>query len=133
MSSGHINITPEGFNHKPVKNKRIRKVDATTQPSTPPYQPPKKKEPSKLVLKFQAYKFIIGLFFQLNKKDGNMLTWIKERLQEPSSYQGLIGIIAAAGYTLNPEMLDLIATTAVGLISLIQLGKKEKLVEKQND
>lgn len=132
MSSGHIRITPEGFNRKPVKNKRIRKVEPV-QPTTPPYQPPKKKEPSKLVLKFQAYKFILGLFFQLNKKDGNMLSWIKERLQEPSSYQGIIGILAAAGYSLNPEMLELIATTAVGLISLIQLGKKEKLVEKQDD
>ena len=129
MSSGHIKINPEGFNHKPVKNKRIRKVESAPKN----YQPPKKKEPNKLVLKFQAYKFIFAFLLQLTKKDKNMLNWIKERLEEPSSYQGIIGLLAAVGYTINPEMLELIATTAVGLISLIQLGKKEKFVEKQGE
>ena len=124
MSSGRTKITPQGFDHKPVKNKRFRKVD---QPERV-YKKP--KEPSQFVLKIKAYKLILAFLLQLTKKDKNMLTWVKERLQEPSSYQGIIGLLAAVGYTLNPEMLELIASTAVGLISLIQLGKKEKFVEK---
>lgn len=129
MSSGHIRIEPEGFNHKKPKGGRIRKVQGGLKNT---YKPIKKDESSKLVLKFQAYKFIFAFLLQLTKKDKNMLNWIKERLEEPSSYQGIVGLLAAVGYTLNPEMIDLIATTAVGLISLIQLGKKEKLVEKRD-
>lgn len=124
MSSGRTKLPTYGFDHKPVKNKRFRKVE---QPERV-YQKPKK--PNDFVLKVRAYKLILGFILQLTKKDKNMLTWIKERLQEPSSYQGIVGLLAAVGYTLNPEALELIASTAVGLISLIQLGKKEKFVEK---
>lgn len=124
MSSGRTKLPTYGFEHKPVKNKRIRKVE---QPERV-YEAPRK--PSQFVLKVKAYKLILAFLLQLTKKDKNMLTWIKERLQEPSSYQGIVGLLAAVGYSLNPEALELIASTAVGLISLIQLGKKEKFVEK---
>lgn len=126
MSSGRTKIPPQGFDHKPPKNKRFRKVE---QPERV-YEVPKK--PNQFVLKIKAYKLILAFLLQLTKKDKNMLTWIKERLEEPSSYQGIIGLLAAVGYTLNPEALELIASTAVGLISLIQLGKKEKFVDKSD-
>ena len=60
-----------------------------------------------------------------------MLNWIKDRLQEPSTYQGITGLLATIGYAMNPEMLEFIITTAVGFISIIQMSKSEKLVTKK--
>lgn len=60
-----------------------------------------------------------------------MLNWIRERLEEPSTYQGITGLLAAIGYAVNPEMLEIIVTTAVGVISFIQMSKSEKLVTKK--
>lgn len=61
-----------------------------------------------------------------------MLTWLKERLIEPSTYQGITTLAAAVGYTVNPEAWEAIATLALGIIGFIQMMKKEpKLLEKK--
>lgn len=126
MSSGHTKIPAQGLETKKATNKRFRKVDGPKREVI--VERPSVKD--RAVLNYQKYRLIFSFLLLLTKRDKNMLTWIKERLQEPSSYQGLIGLLAAVGYTVNPDMLELIATTAVGLISLIQLGKNEKFVEK---
>lgn len=54
-----------------------------------------------------------------------MLQWIKERLKEPSTWQGISGLVGVLGYTMSPELGETIATTAVGIITLIQIVRKE--------
>lgn len=55
-----------------------------------------------------------------------MLLWLKERLTEKSTYQGIIGLMGAIGMTVNPEMIESIVALAVSLISVIEITRKEK-------
>jgi len=54
-----------------------------------------------------------------------MLLWLKERLTEKSTYQGIIGLLGAVGVTVNPEMIESVVTLAVSLISVIEITRKE--------
>ena len=54
-----------------------------------------------------------------------MLLWLKERLTEKSTFQGIIGLMGAIGMTVNPEMIESIVALAVSLISVIEITRKE--------
>lgn len=95
--------------------------------------------PKKRRLKKVLRRFITGPIFALlititPKPFNHMLTWLKERFSEPSTYQGLTVLASAVGYTINPEFLDAIAAIALSVIGLIQVLKKEgKVVEKTQE
>lgn len=98
-------------------------------------EPPIRKvsQPPKRVLKPRRLSLILPYLLPLlTQKPKNMLQWIKDRLREASTYQGAAGLAGAVGYTLNPEMIELIGTLVVGIISLIQMAKTEKIAEKKD-
>jgi len=61
----------------------------------------------------------------------NMLKWLKERLKEPSTYQGITVIASAIGFSVSPELWSAIVTTASGIIGVIQVMKKENKKDKE--
>lgn len=69
---------------------------------------------------------ILFILFTINKTLEIMLLWLKERLTEKSTYQGLIGFLGAVGITINPEMVESVVALAVSLISVIEIVRKEK-------
>ena len=69
---------------------------------------------------------ILFILFTINKTLEIMLFWLKERLTEKSTYQGLIGFLGAVGITINPEMVESVVALAVSLISVIEIVRKEK-------
>lgn len=69
---------------------------------------------------------LLLILFITNKILELMLVWLKERLTEKSTYQGLIGLMGAIGVTVNPEMIESIIGLAVSLISVIEIMRKEK-------
>ena len=98
-------------------------------------EPPIRKvsQPPKDVLKPKPFRSILlALLPLITQKPKNMLQWIKDRLREASTYQGATGLAGAIGYTLNPEMVELIGTIVIGIISLIQMAKSEKIAEKKD-
>ncbi len=50
-----------------------------------------------------------------------MLTKILDYLRYPSTWQGLVTILALAGVTLSPEQTQAIVTAAVGVVGAISL------------
>ena len=68
--------------------------------------------------------FLLTIFF-ITKTLDFMLLWLKERLTEKSTYQGIIGLLGAVGATVNPEMVESIIALAVSLISVIEITRKE--------
>lgn len=54
-----------------------------------------------------------------------MWKWIKDRIKEPSTYQGLSVLLGAVGVTLSPELWQEISTVIASVIGLIQVVKKE--------
>ncbi len=54
-----------------------------------------------------------------------MPSFILDRAKEPSTWKGLITILAAAGVALSPEQATLIVTIGVGLFGLFDTFRKE--------
>jgi len=55
-----------------------------------------------------------------------IIQWIKKRLKEPSTYQGLAVLLGSLGVAISPELLTGIGTTVLSVIAVIQIIKKEK-------
>ena len=55
-----------------------------------------------------------------------MLDYILKRLQEQSTYKGVIFVIAAAGISVDPEKANAIAAAAMALVGAINIFRKEK-------
>ena len=55
-----------------------------------------------------------------------MISWLKQRLAEPSTYRGIVGMVAALGITLNPELIKEVIALSVAVLSFIEFIKKEK-------
>ncbi len=65
--------------------------------------------------------------FIINKRAVTMTwTWLKSRLKEPSTYQGVTAIAGAIGVTVQPDMYESIAALMLAIIGVIQTIKKEK-------
>jgi len=65
--------------------------------------------------------------YLINKRAVTMTwTWLKSRLKEPSTYQGVTAIAGAIGVSVQPEMYESIAALMVAIIGVIQTIKKEK-------
>lgn len=55
------------------------------------------------------------------------MKYILDRLQEPSSWRGLVMIATAFGLTVNPELLTSIIAAGTGLTGIIGVVFKDKL------
>lgn len=65
--------------------------------------------------------------FIINKRAVTMTwNWLKSRLKEPSTYQGVTAIAGAIGVSVQPDMYESIAALMVAIIGVIQTIKKEK-------
>ena len=51
---------------------------------------------------------------------------ILARLKEPSTYRGLALLGAVVGVHISPDMTGAIASTAAGIVALIEIFRKEK-------
>jgi uncharacterized membrane protein len=54
------------------------------------------------------------------------MDWIIERLKEPSTWRGIIGLVTATGVALQPEQVEAIIATGLALIGVINVFRKEK-------
>ena len=55
-----------------------------------------------------------------------MLKYISERLNEPSTWRGLISIATGLGVKLRPDMTEAIISGGLALMGLINVVRKEK-------
>jgi len=74
---------------------------------------------------------IIGIMdftvYLINKRAVTMTwTWLKARLKEPSTYQGVTAIAGAIGVSVQPDLYESIAALMLAIIGVIQTIKKEK-------
>ncbi len=65
--------------------------------------------------------------YLINKRAVTMTwTWLKSRLKEPSTYQGVTAIAGAIGVSIQPDLYESIAALMLAIIGVIQTIKKEK-------
>jgi hypothetical protein len=53
------------------------------------------------------------------------MIYLLDRLKEPSTWRGLIGLLTGFGIVIKPELADAIIAVGVGLIGLINVIRKE--------
>lgn len=61
------------------------------------------------------------------KEKTMLLDWVKRRLKEKSTHKGIVLLLAAAGITINPELVpEIIATVAyiLGTFGIVTSEKK---------
>ncbi|MGE3770420.1 MAG: hypothetical protein AB7G06_05650 [Bdellovibrionales bacterium] len=51
----------------------------------------------------------------------NFITYITSRLKERSTWLGLVGLLAAVGITLNPELQEAIISVGIAVASAIAM------------
>jgi hypothetical protein len=55
-----------------------------------------------------------------------MIQYISERLNETSTWRGLISILTGLGIKLRPDLAEAIVSTGLALMGLINVARKEK-------
>lgn len=59
-------------------------------------------------------------------KQHNRMEWIKKRLKEPSTYQGITAIAGLIGITISPELWEAITAVGIAVIGLIWVIEDER-------
>lgn len=54
------------------------------------------------------------------------MTYLLERLKEPSSWRGIFALFTAVGIKLHPELQELILSVGLSAIGLVNFFRKEK-------
>jgi hypothetical protein len=74
------------------------------------------------------YSFETVVFLVITPKQTlfNMITWLRERLSEPSTYRSVVGFTSVLGLSVNPEMIEQITVLAVSILSFIEFVRKER-------
>ena len=55
-----------------------------------------------------------------------MKDWISKRLHESSTWRGVVWLLAAAGFTISPELTDAFAVLGLALAGLLDVLIREK-------
>lgn len=130
-------IKAKGFKRE-VKNPRFRSVKEYEMPEIRASKFRKWKREAEYRAKVISFIFRNRrLFMQLkelivsfgdNRKQNFilMLTWLKDRLSEPSTHRSIIGFASVVGVTINPELVNEIMAFAVSLLSFIEFIRKER-------
>jgi len=55
-----------------------------------------------------------------------MIQYILERLNETSTWRGIISLLTGLGVKLRPDMAEAIISAGLALMGIINIGRKEK-------
>lgn len=53
------------------------------------------------------------------------MTYLFDRLKEPSTWRGILGMVTAVGVKLHPELQEAIISAGLALIGLVNIFRKE--------
>lgn len=113
-------ITTFTIDNRTVYEAKLKKVNVVAMPKV-------KKSRKKVLSRERIVPIIDFTVYLINKRAVTMTwTWLKSRLKEPSTYQGVTAIAGAIGVSIQPDLYESIAALMVAIIGVIQTIKKEK-------
>ena len=113
-------ITTFTIDNRTVHEAKLKKVNVVAMPKV-------KKSRKKVLSRERVIPIIDFTVYLINKRAVTMTwTWLKSRLKEPSTYQGVTAIAGAIGVSIQPDLYESIAALMVAIIGVIQTIKKEK-------
>ena len=112
------------IDNRTVHEAKLKKVDVVAMPKI-------KKSRKKVLSRDKIIGIMDFTVYLINKRAVTMTwTWLKARLKEPSTYQGVTAIAGAIGVSIQPDLYESIAALMVAIIGVIQTIKKEKQDDK---
>jgi len=117
-------ITTFTIDNRTIPEAEIKKVKTVPMPKI-------KKSRKKVLSRDRIIGIMDFTVYLINKRAVTMTwTWLKSRLKEPSTYQGVTAIAGAIGVSIQPDLYESIAALMVAIIGVIQTIKKEKQDDK---
>ena len=112
------------IDNRTVPEPKLKKVKVVTMPKV-------ERSRKKVLSRAKIIGIMDFTVYLINKRAVTMTwTWLKSRLKEPSTYQGVTAIAGAIGVTVQPDMYESIAALMLAIIGVIQTIKKEKEEDK---
>lgn len=116
---GRKKIKTVTIDNRSVPQGKLVKVKQTKMPEM--------KHRKKVLSRERVITIIDFTVFIINKRPITMTwNWLKARLKEPSTYQGVTAIAGAIGVSIQPDLYESIAALMLAIIGVIQTIKKEK-------
>jgi hypothetical protein len=113
-------IKPITIDNRTVPEPKLKKVKVVALPKI-------ERSRKKVLSRAKIIGIMDFTVYLINKRAVTMTwTWLKSRLKEPSTYQGVTAIAGAIGVTVQPDMYESIAALMLAIIGVIQTIKKEK-------
>ena len=113
-------IKPIIIDNRTVPEAKLKKVKVVALPKV-------ERSRKKVLSRGKIIGILDFTVYLINKRAVTMTwTWLKSRLKEPSTYQGVTAIAGAIGVTVQPDMYESIAALMLAIIGVIQTIKKEK-------
>jgi len=117
---GRKKIKPIITDNRTVPEAKLKKVKVVALPKV-------ERSRKKVLSRGKIIGILDFTVYLINKRAVTMTwTWLKSRLKEPSTYQGVTAIAGAIGVTVQPDMYESIAALMLAIIGVIQTIKKEK-------
>lgn len=115
------------IDNRTVYEAKLKKVDVVAMPKV-------ERSRKKVLSRAKIIGIMDFTVYLINKRAVTMTwTWLKSRLKEPSTYQGVTAIAGAIGVTVQPDMYESIAALMLAIIGVVQTIKKEKEDDKKLD
>jgi hypothetical protein len=113
-------IKPITIDNRTVPEPKLKKVKVVAMPKV-------ERSRKKVLSRAKIIGIMDFTVYLINKRTVTMTwTWLKSRLKEPSTYQGVTAIAGAIGVTVQPDLYESIAALMLAIIGVIQTIKKEK-------
>jgi len=113
-------IKPITIDNRTVPEPKLKKVKVVAMPKV-------ERSRKKVLSRAKIIGIMDFTVYLINKRAVTMTwTWLKSRLKEPSTYQGVTAIAGAIGVTVQPDLYESIAALMLAIIGVIQTIKKEK-------
>jgi len=117
---GRKKIKPITIDNRTVPEVKLKKVKVVAMPKV-------ERSRKKVLSRGKIIGILDFTVYLINKRAVTMTwTWLKSRLKEPSTYQGVTAIAGAIGVTVQPDLYESIAALMLAIIGVIQTIKKEK-------
>ena len=108
------------IDNRAVPEPKLKKVKVVTMPKV-------ERSRKKVLSRAKIIGIMDFTVYLINKRAVTMTwTWLKARLKEPSTYQGVTAIAGAIGVSIQPDLYESIAALMLAIIGVIQTIKKEK-------
>ena len=117
-------IKPVTIDNRTIPEAKLKKVKVVAMPKV-------ERSRKKVLSRAKIIGIMDFTVYLINKRAVTMTwTWLKSRLKEPSTYQGVTAIAGAIGVTVQPDLYESIAALMLAIIGVIQTIKKEKPEEE---